>query len=450
MKLCVLVVALCLLLLQSKAFVTSRGLSSNQHLSRSYHPIAPVPNPADRNVQVVANMQASSKSASINKAAVKAISKLIGTCGIGVWAGKAGILDQNALGVLSRLIFSLFQPCLLFVNVATTVASSGSGSGGASLYMLPLVAGFQILLGYVIGKLVSSVVYRSNPNSEEAKQLMACTTFSNSGPLPLVFADGLFRTHANKALAANSIAYISLYLLGWSPLFWIVAPAILKDAEVPGEGTAVSAAERRKALLQRIFSPPVVGAILGLLVGAVPFLRKVFISSEGLFNPLFESMRTIGTAYLPTVLVVLAGSLSASGAAKAKAGGDNSKATADSAAAAVVERANTSQAFALQVVCIYIARFLLMPSAAFALVGLVAKYLPAVHRIFQKDPLLLLVLLLESCMPSAQNTTVIYQLQGKKDAAGRLARVLMVLYVLGIPAMSYWLIKILNLTGLAG
>lgn len=444
MKLSICLAVLCLSLLQSNAFVASRALqqgSSVNHLTH-HQRLSPLPKPTDRNVQFVASMQASSASATINKAAVGAISKLIGTCGIGVWAAKSGILDQNSIGVLSKLIFSLFQPCLLFVNVASTVASSASGgSGGASLYMLPMMGGLQILLGYLIGKLVSLVVYRTNPNSEEAKQLLVCTTFANSGALPLVFADGLFRGHPNKALAANSIAYISMYLLGWSPLFWIVAPAILKDEAAPGDA-AVSPSERRKATLKRIFSPPVLGAMSGLLVGAVPFLRKMFTTPDGPMNPVFESMRTIGTAYLPTVMMVLAGSLSSAtnSAAAAKPG--------STAAEALIERSKNNRAFALQVACVYIARFLLMPCAAFALVGLVAKYVPSVHKMFTQDPMLLLVLLLQTCMPSSQNTTVIYQLQKKSDAAGRLAKLLMVMYVLGIPAMSYWLIRILTLTGL--
>jgi predicted permease len=393
--------------------------------------------------------QGGSQSSTINRAAIKAITKLISTCGIGVWAGKAGLLDQNALSVLSRLIFNLFQPCLLFVNVASTLAAlssgSASGAGGAALYMLPIAAAVQILVGFTVGKIMTTLVYGQNgADSENAKQLLACTSFANSGPLPLVFTDALFRGHANPALLQNSVAYISMYLLGWSPVFWIVAPGILSEEKADAKKPKWS--ERSQVLMKRVFSPPVLGSMVGMLVGSVPFLRNIVVNPTGLLNPLFEAMRTIGTAYLPTVLMVLAGSLGASASAGSK---EEATPQDETRVRKLIRQAKASQPFALQVLCIYAARFLLMPSLAFGAVGLSSHYFPSVNALFKKDPLLLLVLLLEACMPSAQNTTVILQLQQKKDAAGRLARVLMVLYVLGIPAMSYWLIRILQLTGLA-
>ena len=81
----------------------------------------------------------------------------------------------------------------------------------------------QIFLGYVIGKVMSLFMYGSDPEHEsESKQFLIGTTFGNSGPLPLVFTDALFRTATDTTLLPRSVAFISLYLLGWSPLFWVV------------------------------------------------------------------------------------------------------------------------------------------------------------------------------------------------------------------------------------
>eukprot|EP01038_Epipyxis_sp_PR26KG_P005549 gene5549-7669_t len=379
-------------------------------------------------------------SSNINKAAIKAILNLLSTCSIGAVAGKIGLLDQNAISILSKLIFNIFQPCLLFVNVANVIASIDKSKGFSPMYLLPFLAMVQIMIGFIIGKLFSLIIYGRNrkPNSVDdnnAKQLLACTTFANSGPLPFVFVDSLFRSNINSNLLTKSNAYISLYLLGWSPLFWILGPAILSETDSDSSKTFI---EKLKVISKRVFSPPVLASIFGMIVGFVPTLNKFLLHKSGFLNPLFEAMRTLGTAYLPAVLLVLAGSLTM--------------------ATAVVNPATTTDnnttpsdlkiGLAKQVLAIYFARFFIMPTLSFGLFYQLRRYFPAVKTIFKNDPLLLFVLLLETCMPSAQNTTVILQLIGNKLGAAKLARVLMIVYVLGVPAISFWLVKILEVTKL--
>ena len=57
-------------------------------------------------------LASTSSAAAINAVALRAVFKLISTCGAGVIAGKFGLLDKTALGVLSKLVFYLFQPCM--------------------------------------------------------------------------------------------------------------------------------------------------------------------------------------------------------------------------------------------------------------------------------------------------------------------------------------------------
>ena len=286
---------------------------------------------------------AAQASSVVTKSAIKAILKLVGTCGIGIYAGKNGILDKASLGVLSKLVFNIFQPCLLFCNVAQTIASSSKGA--AAVWVLPMAASLQILIGYIVGTFVTKVIY-GGKESEEKRQTLTCTTFSNSGPLPLVFVDALFRAHPDQTILPKAVAYISLYLLGWSPLFWIFAPAFLNDPEANG-GLAKSAEEKRKELLGRIFSPPVVGSLTGLVVGSVPLLCKQFIAATGNFNWMFSAMQTLGTAYLPAVLLVLAGSLTPTQ--------DPAEQALEDAKSPEVKKSE-SRAFFTQIASIYVSR----------------------------------------------------------------------------------------------
>jgi predicted permease len=215
-----------------------------------------------------------------------------------------------------------------------------------------------------------------------------------------------------------------------------VAPAILSD---PSSADGKSPEEKRKELITRIFSPPVVGSLMGLLVGSVPFARQILISPAGALNWFFSAMGTLGAAYLPAVLLVLAGSLTPAR--------DAAEEAAEQAKSPAVRSAE-SRAFFTQISSIYAARYALMPLVGFFLVATIRRFVPSIDRIFGADPLLVFILLLETCMPSAQNSTVILQLQNKKTAAARMARVLMLVYILGIPALSYWLVRVLSATSL--
>lgn len=64
------------------------------------------------------------------------------------------------------------------------------------------------------------------------------------------------------------------------------------------------------------------------------------------------------------------------------------------------------------------------------------------------DRLMLFVLFLESCMPSAQNTVIIHSLEGRAADGTRLARLLLWIYVLSVVPLSLLLTMFLQRFGL--
>mmetsp|Transcript_40988 Transcript_40988/g.41862 ORF Transcript_40988/g.41862 Transcript_40988/m.41862 type:complete len:445 (+) Transcript_40988:80-1414(+) len=369
---------------------------------------------------------------SVTGSAVGAVLKLISTCGLGAYASKVGILDKNSLTVLSKLVFSIFQPCLLFCNVAACIAKNKKDS---ALLVLPIAAMLQIFIGYFLAMIVSRVMY-GNKDSDDKKQLIACTTFSNSGPLPLVFADSIFKMNPDTTLLPRSTAYISMYLLAWSPLFWALGSTILSADE-----SKLSAAEKRDQLIKRILSPPIMGCLMGLVVGSIAPLSNVITKPDGLLFPVFGAMQTLGAAYLPAVLLVLAGSL------LPQPSGDVKEETEPVLSAK--EKNDGTILFLKRVVTVYISRFVLMPILGFSVLKFIQTNIPSVAGMLN-DKLLLFILLLQACMPSAQNSTVILQLAGNRKAAASMARTLVAVYILGVPAMSYWLSRILSTTQILG
>lgn len=116
--------------------------------------------------------------------------------------------------------------------------------------MLPAFAVLQILIGALYGRGLAKLL-RLDLTSDAGKELAVCSAFANSGPsvlptppflppvpppslqhplhharnttgpLPLLFADAFFRTHpTDPTLYPRAVAYISFYLVAWSPLFW--------------------------------------------------------------------------------------------------------------------------------------------------------------------------------------------------------------------------------------
>ncbi|MEM7517497.1 MAG: AEC family transporter, partial [Planctomycetota bacterium] len=221
--------------------------------------------------------------------ATGAVARLVTVCGLGATYAKLGVLDAAACATLSRLIYFIFQPAMLFVNCAGTISST---TGAWRLAALPAFAATQIGLGLMFGW--AALLREKNRNSVEARELRALCAFGNAGPLPFVFAEGFFRSQPE--LLARAVAYISFYLVGWSPLFWTLGPMIL-------EGST-------KVSLKKIASPPVLASVFGVLVGSQASVAHFLF--QGPARPLLDSLRLLGQAYLPCVALVLAGTLARS------------------------------------------------------------------------------------------------------------------------------------------
>lgn len=351
----------------------------------------------------------------------KAVLNLVACCGVGVVASKVRVLDQAAVSALSRLVFNIFQPSLLFTNVVTTLANPTGGSR-VSLLVLPIFAVLQILTAFVLAQGVVRAAGIA-PNSEQGRELRICSTFANSGPLPLLFVDSLFRAHPDPTLRPRAVAYVSFYLLAWSPLFWTYGYNIVADNMSEALDKRENAGPRRRPTLQeivasprfkRIVNPPTLGCAFGALTGAVPFLRNLFVGEGAPLLSLFDAMRTMGSAYVPCVLLVLAGSL-----AEGLEGFDKS----------VLRRASA----------VMVQRFILMPLVAAGMVigGRALGLLPF-------EPLLLFVLLMQGCMPSAQNSVLILQLEKRPQAAASMARLISTVYILSVLPIGLLLRTILS------
>ncbi|KAG5189998.1 auxin efflux carrier [Tribonema minus] len=374
---------------------------------------------------------------------VRAVAELLTCCVFGVTAAKKGVLTPTNVSALSQIVYNIFLPSLLLVNVAETAISQPL----STLLPIPLFAWAQIFIGYKIARLTMKVL-RIEPTTEEGREVQVCSAFGNSGILPLLFVNALFRAHPDPTVLPRAIAYISFFLMGWSPAFWTVGyrtlttgiepeneeePALAAGSTATAAGSqATVAAAGAQALskaqtalaspaLKRILSPPIVACLVGLTVGISSPLRWLLTDSNAPLAFLWNSIKVLAAAYTPSGILVLAGSL-----ANAKPQNIWTKATAKKIAA------------------ISMARWLLLPIATGALLLGCVK-----ARIVPRDPALLFVLMMEAAMPPAQNSVIILQVSGLRNAAGRIARSLCIFYLVGVLPISALLTVFLQACGLS-
>ena len=373
------------------------------------------------------------------------MAELLTSCAIGFTATRIGLLSGSNVQSLATVVFNVFLPAMLVTSVARTVAQAGLGS----LLVVPLAAWVQVAVGIGVGTL-SLLVLRMPRRSPAGRGIAVLSAFGNSGVLPLIFVNSLFQGVAAEATRQRATSLVAMYLLGWSPLFWTIGYALLTGrlvaASEDGESAAAAEHAERAALhaaspgprrhdataspsqqpawvavamqrtlalragLRRVVTPPILALLVGLLVGSVPALHRRLVPSASLAGggcplPLYRCLDNLGRAYSPAALLVLAGSLGAA---------------TDGERPQPHELGHSYT----HVLAISLARFAVVPACSFGLLQLALRVgvLPA-------DPLRDFVLLLQSCMPSAQNAVLALQVDNTPLRAARMARILLAIYL---------------------
>ena len=258
----------------------------------------------------------------------------------------------------------------------------------------------QISLGALAAKCITTKKFGIRPlflgidtdDDNGAADIRMCTTFANSGPLPLILSDALFK----GALLADVAACVSFYLLIWSPLFWTLGKNVLglNDATVQDENASL--VSKVVTQVKSVLSPPVVGSIMGIVIGSNPLLRSLFLSAGAPLAPIFGALRTFGVAYLPAAVLVLAGSLVKKPVTAVAAAVEDFK----SSVGVDGDNDKSSSVHPKTIISLLCSRFILSPVLALTTVRLlsVANLLPVDNA--RTLAIVTFTLLMEGCMVS--------------------------------------------------
>lgn len=360
---------------------------------------------------------------------------------------------------VSRIVYFIFQPAFLFINVAKTIAGSSVPSSGSintsSLLLMPICALAHIILSSLISKIVVFFT-KIDQNEGECRDARTCMSFVNSGTLPFIFAAALFNTGAggNSQLYQDVSACLSFYTLSWSPTFWIYGKKLLLGAK---SNKSIS------ETMKEIFTPPVLGSLTGILVSTIPLLRKFFFESDSfLAQPIMGTFKTLGDANLPLSLIVLSGSLMngilAMRAMKEQQQNKLEKQNKKEKSLQLNQQGSTSNingAISLRtLLSILITRFILSPLMACFFINtifsssnnlvtkLLSPYLPTSER---TKSILKFSILMEACMPPAQNSVLLLKMSPETAERGdKMARILTLIYglsVLPVTALMGWALQ---------
>ena len=366
-----------------------------------------------------------------------AMAKVLIMSSAGVMLRRRGLLPPEATKAFSKCFVHAFLPCLLATRVAATMDSTGKL--GIAVYLWAAAVAI-VAAGWAVGSLLRAL---ARPPPHFSDPFVVAVWNSNSNSLPIALATSLcYAAFPDDPGAEHeAVSLLALYAVAYQPVVWFFAPrafarasaAAAASSEKPSRAlalvanashTAAAAAaddsggdvtnarvSRARGLYafacRRLLTPPVVGVLLGLICGLVPALRSVLIDQDGALHFVWRGLSSLGSAAVPVSMVVLGANL-ASGRAAAAALGNRS------------------------IAAICVGKLVIMPALMFTFLVFATPHIDALRS----RPVLLLVFLLETVTPSANNNVVICTLYG--EGAAEMSALLFYEYVVAIVSITLW------------
>lgn len=389
------------------------------------------------------------------KIAVLPIAKVFTMCFLGfLMASKyVNILPANGRKLLNGLVFSLLLPCLIFSQLGQAITLQKM----LEWWFIPV----NVVLGSLVGSLIGFIVVTLvKPPYPYFKFSIVQIGIGNIGNVPLVLIAALCRDTSNPfgdtdTCTTQGTAYISFgqwvgAIILYTYVFNMLAPPVegtfdLEDASLPlkipqkdvspeqapllvQEDASVDSDNSdtkgkiksflvfiyEKLKLKQILQPPIIASILAMILGAVPFLKKLIFTSDAPLYFLTDSCIILGEAMIPCILLALGGNL-------VEGPGPGSSRIGLKTLAAII-----------------FGRLCLVPPAGLGIVMMADKlgFLPAGDKMFR------FVLLLQHSMPTSVLSGAVANLRGcgKESAA-----VLFWVHIFAVFSMAGWIILYLNI-----
>eukprot|EP01114_Cavostelium_apophysatum_P011392 TRINITY_DN25635_c0_g1_i1.p1 TRINITY_DN25635_c0_g1~~TRINITY_DN25635_c0_g1_i1.p1 ORF type:complete len:425 (-),score=44.17 TRINITY_DN25635_c0_g1_i1:701-1897(-) len=331
---------------------------------------------------------------------------------LGAVLERTHILNNEFRSSLSRLTFFALMPCLIFSKTSKAISVDEIAHWWPILVAVVLYIAAGFVFGSVAAWILTVTGKMKKDNIALRRVFNATQMFSNTGSFPFAMMAAITTNIApfdtEPGSTDRGVAYASVYVAIFMPILWTVGysymnvgaknerissvnlPLLSSDDDFDEPAIKPPPDNSWKAKLMRftksnqfkqVVNPTTFAALLAILVGLVPQIKKLFWSTNAPLRSISEAVEQMGNASVPITLLVLGGNL---------AHGPKMKSGVNWAV----------------IIVSLLCRFVVMPLFGFAFVIGLQKL-----GLLIADPLFPMFLLLQSALPAAANLTIISQLQ---------------------------------------
>ncbi|MDD5155081.1 MAG: AEC family transporter [Candidatus Omnitrophica bacterium] len=212
------------------------------------------------------------------KTTASAVAQILLLGAIGYFLKKRNILSDAGLDGLSHLVIDVTLPILIFVQLIKDF----NFKVYPDWWVFPLLSIGITALALIVGIIFIGFIR----DGQKRLQFLSLVTFQNSGYLPLAMFVALLPAYKAGAM----LIYLFLFLIGFNLVMWPLAVYIL------------SFSKRAKFEFHNLLNPPVIAAILGVVV--------VFLGWDRLIPGLaVKPLKLAGDCTLPLAMFVVGADL---------------------------------------------------------------------------------------------------------------------------------------------
>ncbi|GAB2254226.1 hypothetical protein Droror1_Dr00022035 [Drosera rotundifolia] len=348
---------------------------------------------------------------------------IVGGLGAYLATDRCGLLTSTARKSINKIVFMVFTPALMFANLAKTVTLEDI----ISWWFMPVNVGLTFLIGGILGWIMVKLL---KPEPYLEGLVIAICSSANLGNLMVILIPAMCNEEGSPFQApdlchplALSYASFSMALGGffiWTYCYQLVRISSLKyealqiadfahkkanedlnssgitpllktgnegsttgPSEADTEGQYALTEAKKETMLSKVMTlfqqileelkaPPTLGAIIGLIFGAVKWLKMLIIGEAAPFRVIQSSIQLLGDGTIPCITLILGGNL--------------------------VQGIRRGRLKASVIIGVIVVKFILIPIFGVAVVLLADRlgFLP-------QDPLYRFVLLIQYALPPATN-----------------------------------------------